>query len=51
MKKLARKVNTIVIEMKESILVVSIDNQMMNAMNITGISEDLWYLVQSNMED
>ena len=51
MKKLAREVNTIVIEMKESILVVSIDNQMMNAMNITGISEDLWYLVQSNMED
>ena len=51
MKKLAREVNIIVIEMKESILVVSIDNQMMNAMNITGISEDLWYLVQSNMED
>ena len=51
MKKLAREMNTIVTEMKESILVVSIDNQMMNAMNITGISEDLWYLVQINMED
>ena len=23
----------------------------MNAMNILGISEDLWYLTQSNMED
>ena len=51
MKKLAREVNITVIEMKGSILAISIDNQMMNATNIAGISEDLWYLVQSNMED
>ena len=24
---------------------------MINKMNILGISEDLWYLIQSNMED
>jgi len=51
MKKLAREADTMVIEIKESILAVSIDNQTINAMNIAGISEDLQYLVQSNMED
>jgi len=51
MKKLAREVNTMVMEMEESILAASINNQTMNATNIAGISEDLQYLVQSNMED
>ena len=51
MKKLAREVNTMVTEMEESILVASIDNWTTNIMNIAGISEDLQYLVQSNMED
>ena len=51
MKKLVREANITVIEMKGSILAISINNQMMNATNIAGISEDLWYLVQSNMED
>jgi len=51
MKKLAGEANTIVMEMERSILTASINNQMMNAMNITGISEDLQYLVQSNMKD
>ena len=51
MKKLARKVNTMVTEIEGAILAASIDNQTMNATNIAGISEDLQNLVQSNMED
>jgi len=50
-KKIAGEANTIVIEIEVSILSVSINNQMMNAMNISGIFEDLWYLVQSDMKD
>ena len=37
--------------MKGIILKASINNQMMNAMNILGILEDLQYLIQSNIED
>ena len=51
MKKLAGKANITVTEMEGSILAASINNWTTNAMNIAGISEDLWYLVQSNMED
>jgi len=51
MKKLAREANTTVTEMKGSILAASIDNQTTNATNIVGISEDLQYLAQSDMED
>jgi len=51
MKKLAGEANTTVMEMEGSILVASINNQIMNATNIAGISEDLWYLVQSDIED
>jgi len=51
MKKLAGEANTIVMEMEGSILAASIDNWTTNAMNIIGISEDLQYLVQSDMED
>ena len=51
MKKLAGKANTTVTEMEGSILAASINNWTTNAMNIAGISEDLWYLVQSNIED
>ena len=40
-----------VTEIEGSILAASIDNQMMNTINIAGISEDLQYLVQSNIED
>ena len=50
-KKLTGEVNTMVTEIEGSILAASIDNQMMNTINIAGISEDLQYLVQSNMED
>ena len=50
-KKIAREANTMVIEIEVSILSASINNWMMNAMNISGILEDLWYLVQSDMKD
>ena len=51
MKKLAEETNTTVVEMEEMILNTSINNRTMNATNITKISEDLWYMVQSNMEE
>ena len=41
MKKIAEKANTTITEMEGTILTVSIDNRMMNAMNIVEISEDL----------
>ena len=50
-KKIAEEANTMIMEIERSILSVSINNQMTNAMDISGISEDLWYLVQSDMED
>ena len=51
MKKIAELVNTIITKIEGSILMVSINNQTTNATNILGISEDLWYLIQSNIED
>ena len=51
MMKIAEETNTIVMEMKKTILKASINNQTMNATNILGILEDLWCLIQSNMED
>ena len=38
-------------EVEGTILAVSINNRMVNATNIAGISEDLRYIVQSDMED
>ena len=38
-------------EIEGTILKASINNRTTNAMNILGISEDLRYLIQSNMED
>jgi len=43
--------NMTMTEMKDSILTASINNQTVNVTNITGVSEDLWYLVQSDMEN
>jgi len=40
-KKLAKEVNTTIMEVKESILMASINNRTMNATNIAQISEDL----------
>ena len=50
-KKIAKEVNTIIIEMKRTILMASINNRTTNTMNITGISEDLQYIVQSDIKD
>ena len=51
MMKIAGEINIIIMEMEETILKVSINNQTMNTTNILGISEDLQYLIQSNIED
>jgi len=51
MMKIAEETNMTVMEMEGTILKVSINNRMMNATNILRISEDLQYLIQSNMED
>ena len=50
-KKLAEETNTILMEIEETILMASINNRVMSATNITQISEDLWYLVQSEMDE
>ena len=50
-KKIAEMANTTITEIEGSILMVSINNRITNAMNFLGISEDLQYLIQSNIED
>jgi len=50
MKKIAKETSTTVTEMEGTILMASVNNQTMNAMNITQIAEDLQYLVQSDMD-
>ena len=49
-KRLAEETNTILMEIEGTVLMTSISNRVMNATNITQILEDLWYLVQSNMD-
>ena len=49
-KKLAEEANTTITKIEESVLMASINNWVTNAMNITQILEDLWYLVQSDMD-
>jgi len=51
MMKIAAEANTTITEMEEVILEASINNWVTNAINITGVSEDLRYLVQSNIEN
>ena len=51
MKKIAEETSTTVTEMEGTILTASINNQTMNATNITQIAEDLRYLVQSDMDE
>jgi len=48
-KKMAKEANTMITEIEGSILMTSINNRTTNATNITQISEDLRYLVQSDM--
>jgi len=49
--KIAEKANTTITEMEKTILKASINNRIMNTMNILGISEDLQNLIQYNMEN
>ena len=49
--KIAEETNTTITEIEGRILKASINNQTMNVTNILGISENLQYLIQSNMED
>ena len=51
MMKIVEEMNTTVMEIEGTILKASINNRMMNVTNILRISENLWYLIQSNMED
>ena len=50
-KKIAEETSMTVMEMEGTILMASINNQTMNATNITQIAEDLQYLIQSDMND
>ena len=49
-KRMAEETNTMITEIEGSILIASTNNRTMNATNITQISEDFQYLVQSNMD-
>ena len=49
MKKIAEETNMTIMEMEGMILIASINNQVINTMNITQILEDLRYVVQSDM--
>jgi len=51
MKKIAEETSTTVAEIERMILSASINNHTMNTTNITQISEDLQYLIQSDMDD
>jgi len=51
MMKIAAETNTMITEMKDTILKASINNKITNTTNITEVSEDLRYLIQSNIED
>jgi len=51
MMKMAEEVNTMITEIKGTILKASISNRMTNATNILGISEDLQNLIQCNIEN
>ena len=51
MMKIVAETNITITEIEDTILKASTNNQVINAMNITGVSEDLRYLIQSNMEN
>ena len=51
MKKIVEETSITVTEMEGTILTASINNQTMNATNITQITEDLQYLIQSDMDN
>ena len=49
--KIAAEANITITEMEDTILKASINNWVINMTNITGVSEDLRYLIQSNMKN
>ena len=49
--KIVKEINTTIMEIEETILKTSINNKMINAINILKISEYLRYLIQSNIKD
>ena len=49
--KIAAETNTTITEIEDMILKASTNNRVINAMNITVVSEDLRYLIQSNMKN
>ena len=49
-KKIAEEANITIIEVEELVLAANINNRTINATNIAQISEDLRYLVQSNID-
>jgi len=51
MMKIVAEANMTIIEMEDTILKASINNWVINMTKITGVSEDLKYLIQSNMEN
>ena len=51
MMKIAAKTNMTITEIEDSILKASINNRVINIMNITEVSKDLQYLIQSNIEN
>ena len=51
MLKIVAETNTMIMEMEDSILKASTNNWVINAMNITGILENLQYLIQSDIEN
>jgi len=51
MKKIAEETNTTITEIEGTILTASINNRVINTTNIMQISEDLRYMVQSNMDE
>ena len=48
---MAEEANTTIMEIEGPVLMASINNRTTNATNIAQISEDLQYLVQSNMDE
>jgi len=51
MMKITEEANMTITEIERTILKANINNQTTNVTNILGISEDLQYMIQSNMED
>ena len=49
--KIAVETNTTITEIEDMILKASTNNRVINAMNITVVSEDLRYLIQSNIKN